>query len=46
MLERNTELLENEVDFAIETTLTTLSYQKTIEFAKKKGYAVTLQFFG
>jgi predicted ABC-type ATPase len=33
------------VDFAIETTLTTLSYQKTIEFAKSKGYTITLLFF-
>jgi predicted ABC-type ATPase len=45
MLERIDELLELNVDFAIETTLTTLSYQKTIEFAKSKGYIVTLLFF-
>ncbi len=45
MLERITELLEQKVDFAIETTLTTLSYQKTIELAKQKGYYVTLLFF-
>ena len=45
MLERIDELLAQNVDFAIETTLTTLSYQKTIEFAKSKGYTVTLLFF-
>jgi predicted ABC-type ATPase len=45
MLERINELLEQNVDFGIETTLTTLSYQKTIELAKAKGYKVTLLFF-
>ena len=45
MLERINELLDQNVDFAIETTLTTLSYQKTIELAKTKGYTVTLLFF-
>ena len=45
MLERIRELLEQSVDFAIETTLTTLSYQKTIEVAKANGYTVTLLFF-
>ena len=45
MLERINELLDQNVDFAIETTLTTLSYQKTIELAKIKGYTVTLLFF-
>ncbi|MEI9957438.1 MAG: zeta toxin family protein, partial [Ferruginibacter sp.] len=38
-------LLQSKVDFAIETTLTTKSYVNTIEFAKQKGYAVTLLFF-
>ena len=33
------------VDFAFETTLTTLSYLHTIKLAKKKGYSVTLLFF-
>lgn len=33
MLERINELLNQKVDFAIETTLTTLSYQKTIKSA-------------
>lgn len=45
MLERINELLEQNVDFAIETTLTTLSYRKTIELAKIKGYNITLLFF-
>jgi predicted ABC-type ATPase len=45
MLERIDELLEQSVDFAIETTLTTLSYKKTIELAKTKGYTVNLLFF-
>lgn len=45
MLERINELLEQNVDFAIETTLTTLSYRKTIELSKQKGYHVTLLFF-
>lgn len=45
MLERINELLDQQVDFAIETTLTTLSYRKTIEQAKAKGYHVTLLFF-
>ncbi len=45
MLERINELLDQNIDFAIETTLTTLSYQKTIEFAKTIGYTITLLFF-
>ena len=45
MLERINELLAQMVDFAIETTLTTLSYRKTIEVARTKGYTVTLLFF-
>jgi predicted ABC-type ATPase len=45
MLERISELLNLNVDFAIETTLTTLSYQQTIELAKSKGYTITLLFF-
>ena len=45
MLERINELLNQQVDFAIETTLTTLSYRKTIEIAKAKGYRVTLLYF-
>lgn len=45
MLERINELLDQNVDFAIETTLTTISYKKTIELAKTRGYAITLLFF-
>jgi len=45
MLERVKELLVQDVDFAIETTLTTISYRKTIELAKQKGYHITLLFF-
>ncbi len=45
MLERINELLERNVDFAIETTLTTLSYRQTIKIAKQKDYHVTLLFF-
>jgi predicted ABC-type ATPase len=45
MLERIEELINSEVDFAFETTLTTLSYLNTIKLAKEKGYAVTLLFF-
>jgi len=45
MLERVNELLVQGEDFAIETTLTTLSYRQTIEFAKQKGYHITLLFF-
>jgi predicted ABC-type ATPase len=45
MLERINELLAQNVDFAIETTLTTLSYRKTIKSANQKGYHVTLLFF-
>lgn len=44
-MERINELLAQMVDFAIETTLTTLSYMKTIELARTKGYTVTLLFF-
>lgn len=45
MLKRIDELLEEGVDFAIETTLTTYSYQQTIRIAQSKGYIVTLLFF-
>ena len=45
MLKRIDELLEEGVDFAIETTLSTFSYQKTIRIAQSKGYVVTLLFF-
>lgn len=45
MLQRITELVNQKADFAFETTLTTLSYQNTIRFARKKGYTITLLFF-
>ena len=45
MLERIEELISNGVDFAFETTLTTLSYLNTIKLAKEKGYSVSLLFF-
>ncbi|MDP3392163.1 zeta toxin family protein [Sediminibacterium sp.] len=45
MLERIEELSNSGVDFAFETTLTTLSYLNTIKVAKERGYSVTLLFF-
>ena len=45
MLQRIDELINQNVDFAFETTLTTLSYQKTLQLAKKRGYNITLLFF-
>ena len=45
MLERIDELLDRRADFAIETTLTSLSYKRTIELVKTKGYSITLLFF-
>lgn len=45
MLERIEELINSNVDFAFETTLTTLSYLNTIKLAKEKGYSITLLFF-
>jgi predicted ABC-type ATPase len=45
MIERINELINQEVDFAFETTLTTLSYQNTLKIAKQKGYHITLLFF-
>jgi predicted ABC-type ATPase len=44
MLQRIDELIKLNVDFAIETTLTTKSYINTIESAKQKGYSVTLLY--
>jgi predicted ABC-type ATPase len=38
-------LLHQQKDFAIETTLTTKSYLRTIQLAQSKGYHVTLLFF-
>ena len=45
MIERIDELLDSGVDFAFETTLTTLSYINTIKAAREKGYSVTLLYF-
>lgn len=45
MIERIDELLKSGVDFAFETTLTTLSYLNTIKVAKEKDYSVTLLYF-
>lgn len=45
MLKRINELLDKQVDFAIETTLATKSYKNLIERAKEKNYHVTLLFF-
>ncbi|RYY06307.1 MAG: zeta toxin [Sphingobacteriaceae bacterium] len=45
MLKRIDELLNQQVDFAIETTLTTLSYRKAIALARSKGYQIILLYF-
>jgi predicted ABC-type ATPase len=45
MIERINELLNNKVDFAFETTLTTLSYLQTIKVAKENGYKINLIYF-
>lgn len=45
MLLRIKELLNEGVDFALETTLSTRSYVSLIKRAKEKGYYVTLLFF-
>ncbi len=42
MLHRINHLLEQNVDFALETTLSTRSYVQTIRSAKQAGYSVTL----
>lgn len=44
MLQRIDYLLEKEVDFAIETTLSTRSYVQLIWRAKERGYTVNLFF--
>lgn len=46
MLKRIDDLLNQQEDFAIETTLTTKSYLTTINRAQEFGYKVTLLFFG
>ena len=45
MLQRIDELLKKQEDFAIETTLATRSYVKTIQKAKENGYNVALVYF-
>ncbi|MBX2964700.1 MAG: zeta toxin family protein [Cyclobacteriaceae bacterium] len=45
MLNRIKELIEEGVDFAFETTLSTKSYTTVIKTALSKGYKVTLIFF-
>ncbi|AWG21733.1 zeta toxin [Flavobacterium faecale] len=45
MLNRINELLENNENFAFETTLATKSYKAKIAIAKKNNYNVTLLFF-
>lgn len=45
MLERIEALLNEDVSFAIETTLATRSYVKLVERAQAKGYDVNLLFF-
>jgi predicted ABC-type ATPase len=45
MLNRITELLQENKSFAFETTLSTRSYKSKIIEAKSKGYRVTLLFF-
>lgn len=44
MLKRIDELLNSNIDFAFETTLSTKSYRNLIAKAKKQGYAVTLLY--
>ncbi|HKL02535.1 MAG TPA: zeta toxin family protein [Cryomorphaceae bacterium] len=45
MLERISELMDQGVDFAFETTLSTRSFKKFIERAKNRGYYISLLFF-
>ncbi len=45
MLRRIDELLEKDNSFTIETTLSTLSYSRTIEKAHQKGFNVFLLYF-
>jgi len=45
MLERIGELMKEGADFALETTLSTLSYQSLIRKAQLNGYMVTLLYF-
>lgn len=45
MLKRINELIDDNENFAFETTLSTRSHIKKVRRAKHKGYAVTLLFF-
>lgn len=45
MLNRIDELLQKEVDFAFETTLSAKSYASIVKKAQNQGYFVTLVFF-
>lgn len=45
MLNRINELLSRGETFAFETTLSTRSYKNKVEYARQKGYTVTLFFF-
>jgi predicted ABC-type ATPase len=45
MLSRIKELLQEEKDFAFETTLATRSYVNLVRQAKAKGYEITLLYF-
>lgn len=45
MLNKINELIKRRKDFAFETTLSTRSYIKTIEKARKNDYEITLLFF-
>ncbi len=45
MLKRMEQLIDNNSDFAIETTLSSKVYKQRIEAAKRKGYRIVLIFF-
>ena len=45
MLKRINELINSSQDFSFETTLSTRSFIKTIEYAKARGYYITIIFF-
>lgn len=45
MLNKIVELIKRKRDFAFETTLSSKSYVRTIENAKKEGFKITLIFF-
>lgn len=45
MLQRINELLKNQENFSIETTLATRSYTRLVSQAQKQGYKVSLIYF-